>query len=363
MFVIVNYIRLKNFRCFDDYKLDLKKRFVFIQGNNGSGKTSLLEAIYYSCYVKSFRTRFNTELINFDKKHFFVQVEFDESDTGHKIQAGFSQKDGKLIKLNDKPIKSYKEIASIYKVINVAENDLSIVNQGPSERRTFLNQSLFLLNSDYVFKLRKYKQILDQRNAFLLTKMSLNNELLAWTNQLWELSLEMQEERKKFLRNIEIIVNKLLYNYFDDLEINFFYNSKNIDVHNFEEFWKFYKDNIYAKEAKWRRSLFGLHLDDFSISFKQKKARIFASRGQQKLILLLLKIAQILALKNKSDNLCLLIDDFFTDFDKQKIRKFFSIFNDLKCQIFITSPMETIEAFLDIQDFDRNDFQVIKLIQ
>ncbi len=371
--MIINNIRLKNFRCFDDSKFNFSKRFVVIEGDNGSGKTSLLEALYYACYLKSFRTRKNNELVLFDQEYFFIHVDFDDfSEINNQIQAGFSQADGKLVKLNDKQIQSYKEIISLYKVINITENDLSIINGAPEERRFFLNQSLFLLNPDFVFKLRKYKQILEQRNAFLFKNIGRDfsvisqRELLTWTNQLWDISFEIQKERISFLNKIQNIVNKLLADYFEEFQVDFHYNPKSLklDYHNldsnknFEEFWKTYKDDLSQKELRWGRSFFGMHVDDFSISFRKKKARFYASRGQQKLILLLLKVAQLLVLEGKIENACLLIDDFLTDFDFTKIEKFFSLFNNLKCQIFVTTPLT---SFFDFNQLKVDDFQFIKL--
>ncbi|MCK4651289.1 DNA replication/repair protein RecF [Candidatus Babeliales bacterium] len=345
--MIIKSIRLNNFRCFEETEFDFDDKFIVVEGDNGSGKTSLLEAIYYSCYLRSFRTRLNRELISFDQKHFFIKNIFEDS-TGilNQIQVGYSLQDGKLVRFNKKLIQSYKKIISFYKVICVTEDDLFLINGAPDFRRSFLNQSLFLSDFDFVTNLKRYRQILEQRNSFLL-KIScrkldenLKKELYSWTKQLWEHSLILQKSRVYFLKNLEKNVNKLLKEYFfEDVFIKLEYVAKNIKFNeDFKQFWNRYNKNLFEKEIKWFRSLFGFHLDDFSISFKKKKAKFFASRGQQKLILFLLKVSQLFNLQSYGELGCLLLDDFLTDFDETVLNNSLNLLRELNCQVFLTCP-------------------------
>lgn len=367
----VTKLRLKNFRCFQDFELEFDKKAILIQGNNGSGKTSLLEALFYACYLRSFRTRLGKELLHFSKDHFFLQVDFFSDIHGaNQIQVGFSTSDGKLVKLNQKPAKNFKDIISNYKVISISEDDLNLVNGQPDFRRSFLNQSIFLVDQNFIISFRKYKQILEQRNSFLFRRCGLQkldksttDELYAWTKQLWILSSGLQKIYIDLLNKIELKVESFLQQYFihvNPISINLSYQYKTLSLEDsFDEFWKSYTKNCLERELKWGRSLFGVHLDDFSIKFQKNKARYFASRGEQKLVLFLLKISQFLEIEKGEQSGCILLDDFLTDFDKFRIDALIQLLVNLNCQFFFTSPIkskifESLQSFFNPQIIELN---------
>lgn len=351
--MIIKKLRLKNFRCFEDLQLDFDSRFVILEGNNGSGKTSILESLYYACYLRSFRTRTKSELMNFDQKHFFLQVDFEEEldMASSQIQIGYSSTDGRSIKFNKKKVLNYKDIIARYKIIALTEDDLQLVVGAPEYRRSYLNQSLFLLDPGVSILLKDYKRNLDQRNRFLILnaqrKISgrTQDELLSWTKQVWEKTESIQQKRVLFLKKIENKVNYFLEKYFSSTEaklsIELNYIKKNMgDGKIFDIFWNNYLEKLLPKEQKWQRSLFGLHLDDFSIHFKKKKARFFASRGQQKLILLLLKVVQLIEIQGNEPG-ALLLDDFITDFDLNKLSGIVTLLHDQNFQSFVTTPVKS----------------------
>lgn len=381
--MIINNLRLKNFRCFSDLELSFDNKFVVLEGDNGSGKTTILEALYYACYFRSFRTRLNRELLNFEKDHFFLQVDFEEQFDFNKneIQVGYSKKDGKLIKFNKKTVTSFKDIISRYKIISLSQDDMQLVVGAPEFRRAYLNQSLFLLDPQLARSLKEYKKILEQRNRFILLNAhraitgSKKDELYSWTEQLWQRSNELQVQRIHFLKKIENKVNHFLKKYFSatlnvstlmfssDLDLNISielnYSKKNIKGKvgeaSFKTFWEYYEKELIEKERRWQRTLFGVHLDDFTINFKNKKARFFASRGQQKLILFLLKVVQLLEIQENESGV-LLLDDFLTDFDINRLLGAISLLKAQKFQFFVTSPIKSfIKSRLKMTD--KTDFQ------
>jgi DNA replication and repair protein RecF len=369
--VQITKIRLQNFRCFKDFQLSFDKKVVLIQGDNGSGKTSLLEAIFYLCYLRSFRTRLSRELLSFSKEHFFLQVDFDQEVLNeNQIQVGYSNAQGKLIKFNQKEVKSYKEILSAYKIISVTEDDLNLVSGQPENRRAFINQSIFLIDPNFVTTYKNYRQVLEQRNAFLSKKagaLSLSGsemeELFTWTRQLWEQTIVAQKLYISFLEKIGERVCVLLDEYFNKKEDSIFvkleFQAKNTNVaQSFEAFWISYKEDLILQELRWGRSVFGIHLDDFSISFQKKKAKYYASRGEQKLVLLLLKIAQFLEIEGGCNSGCILLDDFLTDFDAQRISSFVKLLSELNCQIFLTTPLKASVTSKMLNFFD---LQIIQL--
>jgi len=347
--VFINKIKLKNFRNFKDKQFAFDSRIVLVEGVNGSGKTSLLEALYYACYLKSFRTHLSKELIAINNDYFFTQLDFeDDLSQANQIQVGLSTKDGKLVKLNKKAVASYKDIVSRIKIISIAEDDLAIVQGAPDIRRAFLNQFLILLNPEILNLLKEYKQILQHRNSLLLKNQQVLNkqkdEFYIWSRQLWEKSIKIQKQRIEFLKQLEKEVNDLLEQYFpsENLSISLCYKSKKIDNNKtFDQFWQLYQEKIMEEEIRWGRSLFGVHLDDFLINFQDKKARVFASRGQQKLILFLIKVAQLRQLYKSKELGCMLLDDFLTDFDLKRAQNCLNILKNFENQIFLTYPLKS----------------------
>ncbi len=378
--MIISNLRLKNFRCFSDLDLSFDNKFVVLEGDNGSGKTTILEALYYACYFRSFRTRLNRELLNFEKDHFFMQVDFEEEFDHNKneIQIGYSKKDGKLIKFNKKPVVSFKDIISRYKIISLSQDDMQLVIGAPEFRRAYLNQSLFLLDPQLAVSLKEYKKVLEQRNRFIMLNAhraitgNKKDELYSWTEQLWQRSNLLQEQRIKFLKKVENKVNLFLKKYFltldsvsSDISIELNYSKKNIkrksgtlnvsSEDSFKTFWEYYEKELIEKEQRWQRTLFGVHLDDFTINFKKKRARFFASRGQQKLILFLLKVVQLLEIQENESGV-LLLDDFLTDFDINKLLGAISLLKDQNFQFFVTSPIKSfIKSRLKMSN--KTDFQ------
>ncbi len=369
--MIIKNLKLKNFRCFSNFELSFDNKFVLLEGNNGSGKTSILEAIYYACYLRSFRAGHKYDLANYLSDHFFLQVDFQEIDNSlSDIQIGLSKNGQRSVKLNKNNISSVKEIISRYKVIALTEDDLQLIVGAPEYRRSFLNQSLFLLEPDLIGYFKDYKKNLEQRNRFLFLNSNKDisgkilDELCSWTKQLWEKSNFLQNKRLFFLQDIETQINIFLKKYFSTVEsqlsIELKYIKKNIgEYQEFDNFWQNYKINLLSSEQRWQRSLFGVHLDDFSIIFKNKNARFFASRGQQKLILFLLKVVQLTKIQNQDIGV-LLLDDFITDFDIVKLNSTINLLADQNFQSFITSPIKDFIEF-KLEEFNKFDFKIYSL--
>jgi DNA replication and repair protein RecF len=137
--MIIQKLHLKNFRCFQDREFTFTSKFVVIQGDNGSGKSSLLEALHYSCYLRSFRTHLQRDLVAIGQDHFFTHVEFDQEITGthDHIQSGYSEREGKLVKFNQKPVQSYRDIISSFRIVTLAADDLALVHGAPNADEIF----------------------------------------------------------------------------------------------------------------------------------------------------------------------------------------------------------------------------------
>jgi len=338
----VKQLTLKNFRCFSNLNVEFERPVTIISGDNGTGKTSILEAIHYMCYMRSFRASSPKDLISFDTNNFFVKVTFENDTSLHnELQIGFSQ-NKKIVKLNKNGINSFKDLMDFYRVITLTEDDLLLIKGGPDLRRAFLDQAILLLDYNFLEKVRKFKKVLSQRNTLLQEHVVHAESYDLWTFQLWEKSRNVQLVRAHIIKNLEDVVNQVLDQIFKEkIYVSFEYKTKNIELNgDYNEFIDKI-DKIKQQELRFRRSLFGAHLDDFIIKFQSKKSKAYASRGQQKLVVLLLKIAQMAVLKKKRGPAVLLLDDFMTDFDEEKAALLANFLVSLDCQLIFTSPAKS----------------------
>lgn len=348
--MLIKSLKIKNFRCFSKLDVDFKSPVSIISGENGTGKTSILEAIHYMCYMRSFRIHTAKDLIQFDSDNFFVKALFESKveskmSLENELQVGFSQ-NKKMVKLNKKNISSFKDLMDFYRVITLTEDDLWLIKGGPDARRAFLDQAILLVDHTFLEKVKEYKKVLSQRNMLFqnsnMRPISAESYDL-WTAQLWEKSRHIQCTRREIIKKYEKQINSILKKTFKEkISISFEYKAKNIDLdESFNDFIVNKIDKIKNQEMRFRRSLFGAHLDDFVIKFQSKKTRNYASRGQQKLVVLLLKVAQLIHLTKKRGKVVFLLDDFMTDFDEEKATILANFLVSLDSQLIFTSPVKS----------------------
>lgn len=332
-------IELKNFRCFTKATFDFATDIVIIYGNNGAGKTTIIESLHYLCYLSSFRSRLPGDITQFESDSFFIKGSVAQDDGQViDIQVGFAKKQ-KIAKVGHNPISSYKELFPYYQVVTLTIDDLELIQGSPIIRRSFIDSAILLAHPEFMETLKRYKQILQQRNALLSQNFSYESYVI-WTKQLWEQTKLIQSMRIDALDRLNKRVSELLYNFFDpNFTLDISYNYKHIAPdESFESFLE-RKKGLVAYESMTKRSDFGAHLDDFSLHFCNKKLKSFGSRGQQKLLVLLIKVAQILDLQEMKNNPIFLLDDFVTDFDKNRLENILTLLLTLKCQLIISSPI------------------------
>ncbi len=354
----ITQIHVKNFRCFDQKILDFDNPVVVIEGSNGVGKTSLLEALYYGCYLRSFRTHLPRELIRFGQDSFFIKIEVNNQALLHEIKVGFSGS-RRLVKVDQKAISSYKELMDHYRIVSIAEDDLILIKSGPQIRRSFIDQAILLHDPEFITTIRNFRQVVDNRNRMLYSGSYTPQEYAIWTEQLWQKSREIQHIRQKMLHDLAQEVARIVKEFFNNsFSVTFEYMPKKMPPDQSIDDFLTASSSLGKQEHQLRRSLFGAHLDDFAIQFQDRGSKMFASRGQQKLIVFLLKIAQIKQLAIRRGPALFLLDDFMTDFDENYAQLLLSVLTSLDSQLIFTSPAK--RGALEYQ-FAQIDAQYVKL--
>ncbi len=350
--MLLRSLSLKNFRCFGEKNITFEAPITIIVGNNGSGKTSVIEALHYACYRRSFRTSIPREMIAFNTDTFFIKLFGESAEQPWTLGCGFSSKK-KTLTLNDTTLSSYKELTDYYRIITLIEDDLFIIKGAPEVRRAFLDQALIVIKPTIVPMLRTYRKIVEQRNALLIhtTYDQLSYEI--WTKKLWELATTIVQERYSLIKMLEQEASTIFKEFFQEPDpLLLTYNEKRPLTDSFESFIENNK-TLEQEERSYKRSLFGPHLDDYTINWHAISSRHYASRGQQKLLVLVLKLA-LYKLINKP--VIFALDDFLADFDHLRLGQVITSLVSLKSHLIITIP---VKHPLLIELLNPHNYQVI----
>lgn len=341
--IYITSLLLKHFRCFTKQQFDISHPVMVFEGSNGSGKTSLLEAMYCSAYLRSFRASSVRDLVQFGSNNFFITTSFGD----HEVSVGVLVESAGIkrhIKIDQKSVTSHRELHDYCRVITTTEDDLLIIKGGPDRRRAFIDQALFLMDVETVKVFKMYKEILEQRTALLHKGPSFEDEqFLFWTERLWDISIIIQNQRKDLLTILIERATPLLASFWPDARISIEYEQREMKPEHLT-FQDFLKDaaqpsGTFASERRLHRGCFGAHLDDIEIKVNGKKARYFSSRGQQKLLVMVLKLALLQHILETQGKTAFLLDDFTTDLDQAVVEKLMTLCLATRAQLIFASPV------------------------
>lgn len=335
-------LNLINFRNHNNVYFDFDDNINIFLGNNGAGKTNILESIYVLAITKSFRTSNDKNLINFEKKFCKIESTILKNNISYFFDVLISSK-GKRVSINENIYKKISDYLSNLNVILFSQDDIELIKGSPSYRRKYINIEISQLNNKYLYVLNQYNLLLKNRNEYL-KKVSIDNydkfyiDIL--NNQLMEKALLIYKFRFDFFEKMNFFI-KEIYNNFFSYNISLKYiNNLDIDFYDEKKISDFYlnkmksniKNDIFSGYTQ-----FGPHKDDFEILFNNKKLKEVGSQGQQKLFLFCFKICEIKIFKLvTNDYPILLLDDLFSDLDIEKRNEIFKLINN-EVQVFISS--------------------------
>ena len=324
-------IHLNNFRSFKSSSFNLGKNNLIL-GKNGAGKSSFLEAIFFILSKKSFRTSSLNALINFESSFFKVDAILDEEK--------FS-----LTKDLSSSIKS-SEGNSQYNFLPLILNNFSLnLLEAPKEnRRSFIDYLMFHVEHDYKTNHLKFKKALAQRNRAL--KKSSSSELKSWTKVFIDLSQKLTEMKLEFIDSFL----KSFPSFVDSLSIpeNLKDKFKEISI-TYDKGWK---DNLleelresFVKDQSRGFTSIGPQISDLSVKINKQDSGNILSRGEQKLLILLIYLFFIKAYNDFRPNKTIfLLDDLPSELDEKNLDLALNLLKDADCQLFITS-LENLEKY------------------
>ncbi|MBP3765802.1 MAG: DNA replication/repair protein RecF [Bacilli bacterium] len=315
-------IKIQNFRNYDNLSLEFEKGLNIIYGNNGQGKTNLLESLYVLGMTKSHRSYIDNKLIKDGKNSFKINGNLLINHIKSKLELSYDGK-VKLLKIDNNDIKRVSDYVSLMNVIIFYPDDLNLIKGSPFERRRFLNSEVSQLSGEYLNVLNDYNKLLKMRNDYLKNKQIDNNYLNILTDYLIDKAVIIYKMRYKFVEKLNKCINDI-YKDLSNIEgfnivykTSFLINDFNKEALKTELKHQFEKNKI--KELKNKITLIGPHRDDLEFLIKNDNIKNFGSQGQQRMAILALKLAEIEIINQyKGSYPILLLDDVFSELDRKK---------------------------------------------
>lgn len=331
-------INLLNFKNYADASLSFSETVNVFTGNNGSGKTNLLDAVHYLCLCKSYFNPIDTQQIKTGEDVFMVQGDFNRADKNEKITCALKRNQKKQFKRNKKEYEKLADHIGLFPVVMISPYDVNIIMDGSEERRKFIDNVISQTDAKYLDQLISYNRILLNRNALLkqiaVTKRYDPTLLQILNEQLVFLGNKVFAIRKVFLAEFIELFNHY-YAYLTDgaEQVSLFYQSQLN-----EESFEFLLQKSVEKDRILERTTTGIHKDDLIFSIRDMPLKKFGSQGQQKSFLIALKLAKYAYLaKNKGFKPLLLLDDIFDKLDDHRVEKLMQMVSQHDFgQIFIT---------------------------
>lgn len=325
-------LQITNLRNLQSLRFNFHPKLNFVLGENGSGKTSFLEAIYLLGSGHSFRTREIGPLVSEGETSLTVFARTQDEQT---ISLQKSTRVSTQVRLNEKLCQSSSELAHFLPCQVFHQAIFQIIDAGPSARRNVLDWGLFHLKPDYHLLWKEYKRVLKQRNLLLKQKAS-RNQLLPWDKGIAELSMQLHEERESyFLRLLPEFQNILTQ--LTSLECDVYYERGWGKSGQSESLQAILQEN-YSQDLFRQYTQYGAHQADLRIESNSHLAKQHLSRGQQKIVLFALKFAQAKFTLKPCIYLC---DDISSELDKKHLDNLLNLIETTAGQFFITTIEES----------------------
>ena len=352
--MFIEKLELKNYRNYESLDIDLSNDVNIFFGDNAQGKTNILESIYLCATASSHRGSKDKDIIKFDNDEAHIKLFTKKREMSYRIDMHLKKNKAKGIAINGVPVKRISEIFGILNVILFSPEDLSIIKDGPSKRRKFLDVELCQIDKIYLNNLINYNKILNQRNKVLKDYERVNNVdtmLDVLDEQLITYSKVIIKRRKEFIKELNGIVFNIHSKISDNKEkINIVYKP-NID----EKIEDMYLLNR-ANDKKYRTTSIGPHRDDMVFMNDKEDIRVYGSQGQQRTVALSLKLAEIELVKNRiGDNPILLLDDVLSELDDKRQHHLIDSLKDVQTLITCTG----VNDFVNKQAGKNKLFKVI----
>lgn len=366
--MFINNIQLKNYRNYEDLSIDLSSKKILLIGKNAQGKTNLLEAIYYLSSLNSIRAKTDAELIKWGSQFASIKAGFNKNDIEIELDILINPPKKKILKINGLKKSKSAEFISCLSTVSFSSSDLLLLRGAPDDRRKWLDLAISQIYPAYIDRLAKFNKIRIQKNNYLKslkTNLSSDTSILdVWNEQFAIAGSNIIFIRLNFLKEIQKIANKKHSEISKSENLKLEYNSTicgNVfadenNTPNIEEILKQFNENLNLKKQEEiirAQSVIGPHRDDLSFYINNIDSKKFASQGQQRTIVLALKLAELQIIKNKTgENAILLLDDVLAELDNLRQNYLLDA---------IGENTQTVITSVDTLHFDKKYLENVKI--
>lgn len=333
-------ISIKNYRNIEKAEISLTPDINVLYGENAQGKTNILEAIYYFAHGKSFRQAKDKELIRFGESCANIKIEFSDKERKRSQEIRLFENSRKICLKENIKISRISEFIGVFRAVLFSPEHLSIVKDGPSERRNFEDIAISQLYPTYMSSLARYQKTLQQRNSLLKEPegISFNDLLYVYSEQLATEAAFISEYREKYTERLSKFVSNIISEMTlgkEKVQINY------KDRKSKEDYLRLLTENT-EKEIRAGTTLYGSHKDDIYIELNGRDSRSFASQGQQRSIALAMKLSEgEISREITGEYPVFLFDDILSELDRR--RKEYILSGLSGKQVIITCCEETGE--------------------
>lgn len=336
--MFLKHLSLVNYKNFSSKNLEFDPVINCLVGDNGVGKTNILDAIYHLSFGKSYFNPVSTQNIKHGAEFFVVEGEFEKNERTEKIICSFKRGMKKVIKRNGKAYEKFSEHIGFLPLVIISPSDRDLIIEGSDTRRKFMDGVISQSDKGYLQTLIKYNKVLVQRNSLLKYFVANNtfdkNTLGIYNEQLHTLGTEIHEKRVAFISSF-LPIFKEQYAHITDKEeqIMLSYESQLSEKGLLELL-----EGAIDKDRVVQYTSVGVHKDDLSFTIAGHPIKKFGSQGQQKSFLIALKLAQFHFIKEQAKTTpILLLDDIFDKLDENRVSQIVGLVdNDNFGQIFIS---------------------------
>lgn len=367
--MFIENIRLRNFRNHADSYLECGEKANIILGDNGEGKTNLLEAVSYISLTKSFYASNDSVIVNIGETIFQIEANM-VSDNGikTKIHIGYDLTTGeKVYSINNRRIEKFSSVIGKFPIVFLSPENSNITFGGPAERRKFLDLVLSQSNQMYFDDLSEYRKVVRHRNKVLSDAKFIKSDpsalLEPWNEQLIRFGTRIMVKRRNFINEFQEYIfssYKKLVDLREAPSMDYEPSFKTGNSENDEMIFENFKTEIERKnkeELRLGSTLVGPHRDEISFKINGLELRKYASQGQHKTFFVALKIGEFFYLKERCrENPILLLDDVFSELDDNRAQQMLLLIENLN-QTFITST--NFDIFDKVLNFGEKNKKVV----
>lgn len=314
----INQLELSEFRNYKTLSVQFDEKVNILYGDNAQGKTNVLEAIYVCGTTKSHKGSKDKEMIRLSAEESHIRMMIEKAEIPHRIDMHLRKNKAKGIAIDGVPIKRSSDLMGLIHIVFFSPEDLSMIKNGPGERRRFLDLELCQLDQTYLYHLGNYNRAVNQRNNLLKQigfRKDLKDTIEVWDMQLIEHGSVLIETRKRFVEELNELLPRIhakLSGGTEDLYISY---EPNVST---KEYGQKLVMNL-ERDLVLKATGSGPHRDDISFYVGNKNLKQFGSQGQQRTAALSLKLAEIELVRKKiKESPILLLDDVLSELDRNR---------------------------------------------